>query len=165
MAGFFVLFVGVLWTIVTGLFVKEWRLWRLGHPVVEVAAVPLYCGEECGLVVTLPGPARLRRLRIAVLCEEAVSYTEGTTTRKETRRVHEEELARQEGLAIERWAPFRLRGSVRVPPGAMHAFKAEHNEVRWLVRVEGEAERLIPLKFTHDYPLPVRPARGYGGKA
>jgi hypothetical protein len=163
-AGFFVLFLGVLWVVVTGIFIKDWRLWRLGHPVVEVSAVPLYCGEEAGLHVTLPGPARLRRLRIVVLCEEVASYTEGTTTRKETRRVQEAELARQEEVSIERWAPFRLRTSFRVPLGTMHSFKAEHNEVRWLVRVEGEAERLIPLKFTYDYPLPVLPPRGAGGK-
>lgn len=161
----FLLVPGFLWVILTGLLVREFRLWRLGHPVVEVSALPLYCGETCDVLVTVPGPARLRRLRVAVVCEEEVSYTEGTTTRKETRRVYDQELARQEDLAIERGEPLRVRGSVPVPPGAMHSFQAEHNQVRWVVRVEGEAQRLFALKFTHDYALPVRPPRGYGRKA
>jgi hypothetical protein len=164
-AGFFSLFVGIIWLLLAGVTVKEWREWSLGHPVVELSDLPLYCGETYGLLVTVPGPARFRRLRIAVVCEEEASYTEGTTRRKETRRVYDQELARQEGLVIERGEPLRVRGSLPVPPGAMHSFKAEHNEVRWVVRVEGEAQRLFALKFTHDYPLPVRPPRGYGGKA
>jgi hypothetical protein len=164
-AGFFLLFVGVFWVLVVGQFVKEWRLWRLGYPVVEVSALPLYCGETCDLLVTVPGPARLTRLRVAVVCEEEASYTEGTTTRKETRRVHDQELARHEGLVIERGERFSVRGSFHIPHGAMHSFAAGHNQVRWVVRVEGEAQQLFPLKFTHDYPLGVRPPRGPGGRA
>jgi hypothetical protein len=156
-AGFFLLFLGVGLYWATTELVKDWRLWRLGPPVVELSGLPLQCGEEFGLLVTLPGPARLRRLRVFVLCEECVSYTEGTTTRKETRRVHDQELTRQNDLVIERWAPFRLRASARIPQRAMHSFKAEHNEVRWLLRIECEAERLFRFPFTHDHPLPVRP--------
>jgi hypothetical protein len=104
-------------------------------------------------------------LRIAVVCEEQASYTQGTTTCKDTRRVYDQELALREDFAIDGGEPLRVSATFRPPPGAMHSFKAEHNEVRWVVRVEGEARRLFALKFTHDYPLPVRPPRGYGGKA
>jgi hypothetical protein len=163
-AGFFVLVIGVFWAMVTRALVKDWRLWRLGHPIVEVSAGTLYCGEDYEVLVTLPGPARLRWLRLALVCEEKVSYSDGSSRQDESRVVHDEQLARQDGVLIEWWAPLRLRTSFRVPRSAMHAFKAEHNEVRWLVRIEGEAERMLPLPFTHDFPLPVRPARSPGAK-
>jgi hypothetical protein len=165
MAGFFVLFFGLIWVMLAVWLVKEWRLWRLGAPAVEVSELPLYCGEACELLVTVPGPARFRRLRVAVVCEEEASYTEGTTTRKETRRVCEQVLARQEDLDVRRDEPYRVRGSFQPPAAAMHSLKGDHNAVRWLVRVEGEAQRLFALKFARDYPLEVRPPRGYGGKS
>jgi hypothetical protein len=165
MAAFFILFFGLMWVMVAVWLVKEWRLWRLGAPAVEASALPLYCGEACELLVTVPGPARFRRLRVAVVCEEEASYTEGTTTRKETKRVYEQQLASEEDLDVGRREPFRVRGSFHPPPAAMHSFKGTHNEVRWLVRVEGEAERLFPLKFAHDFRLEVRPLRTYGGKS
>jgi hypothetical protein len=164
-AGFFVLVIGVFWVIVTRVLIKDWRLWRLGHPIVETSAGTLYCGEEYEVLVTLPGPARLRWLRLALVCEEKVSYSDGSSRQEESRVVYDEQLAQQDGAAIERWAPLRVRRSFRVPRGAMHAFKAEHNEIRWLVRIEGEAERLLLLlPFMHDFPLPVRPARSRGAK-
>jgi hypothetical protein len=164
LAAFVALFPVIIGALLTGLLVKEWRLWRLGHPVVELSEWPVYCGQTFDVLVTVPGPARYRWLRVAVVCEEHVSYAEGTALRRETRRVHDEPLARHDDLEIERWAPLRVRGRVAVPPGAMHSFKAAHNEVRWLVRVEGEARRTLPLKFTHDYALGVRPAPARGGK-
>jgi hypothetical protein len=155
---------GFLWVMLAAALVQGWRLWRLGDPVVEVSASPLYCGETYDLQVSVPGPARFRWLRVAVVCEERVSYTEGTTTRNEKRRVHDQELARHEDLTVEAAEPLRVRGSFRVPPAAMHSFRAEHNEVWWAVLVEGEARRWTALAFAHDYLLPVRPARDYGVK-
>jgi hypothetical protein len=163
-AAFFSLPAAGFWVVSVLAFVKEWRQWRLGYPVVEVSALPLYCGETYDLLVTVPGPASFRRLRVAVVCEEVARYTLGGEACQQVRRVYDRELARQEHLDVEAGGPLRVRGSLRVPPGAMHSFQAEHNEVRWVVRVEGEAQRLFALKFTHDYPLPVRPPRGYGGK-
>src|SRR5262249_8641383 len=98
MTGFFSLFIGIIWMLLVGVLVKEWRIWRMGVPTVEVSALPIHCGEACTLLVTIPGPARMRRLRVAVVCEESVSYTEGTTTRKEARRVFDQELTREEDL-------------------------------------------------------------------
>jgi hypothetical protein len=161
--GFFTLFFGAIWLCLTGAFVKEFRLWRLGYPVVEVSAVPLYCGDTGEVVVTLSGPATLPRLRIAVLCEEEVSFSEGDDTRKETRRVYDRELASHESFAIERGESFRVRGTFDIPPGAMHSFSAGHHEVRWLVRVEGDAQGLFRLPFKHDYRLAVLPRREPGG--
>jgi hypothetical protein len=155
--GFFSLFVGIIWVLLAGVTVKEWREWRLGHPVVELSGLPLYCGEPRELLVALPMPARFRRLRVAVVCEERVSWTEGSDSEKQTRRVHDEPLMLREDYEIAAGEPCRLRVNFSSPAGAMHSFKMEHNEVAWLVRVEGEAERLVALKFTHDFPLPVRP--------
>jgi hypothetical protein len=156
-AGFFTLFLGLPWVLLMGALVKEYRRWRLGYPVVEVSALPLYCGDACEVVVTVNGPVTLPRLWIAVVCEESVSYTEGSESEKATRRVHEQELALRENFTIEAGDPFRVRGLVHIPAGAMHSFKAVHNEVRWLVRVEGDAQRFFRLPFTHDYRLEVRP--------
>jgi hypothetical protein len=157
--GFFTLFFGAIWLCLTGAFLKAYRLWRLGYPVVEVSAVPLYCGDTGEVIVTLTGPATLPQLRIAVLCEEEVTFAEGDDTRKETRRVYDRELVSRENFAIERGDPFRVRGTFDIPPGAMHSFSAGHHEVRWVVRVEGDAQGLFRLPFKHDYRLAVRPRR------
>jgi hypothetical protein len=156
-AGFFTLFLGVPWVLLMGALVKEYRRWRLGYPVVEVSAQPLYCGDTCEVVVTVNGPAALPRLRIAVLCEEAVTYTDGSESEKATHRVYEQELASRENFVIEAGDPLRVRGVVPISAGAMHSFKAAHNEVRWLIRVEGDARQPFRLAFSHDYRLEVRP--------
>jgi hypothetical protein len=153
---------GFMWVAIAVAVVKAYRQWRVGCPVVEVSAQPLYCGDDCEVVVTVPGPAALPRLRIAVLCEEGVSFADGDGTTKETRRVYEQELACREGLAVEGGEPFRVRGVFHVPAGAMHSFKAGHSEVRWLVRIEGEARRPSRVPFSTDYLLEVRPRRAAG---
>jgi hypothetical protein len=128
-----------------GAVVRNLRLWRLGQPVVEVSRHPLRPGEDCELLVSLPGEMRLRSLEVTILCEEEARYRQGTDTRTEARCVHRE-------------APGEARHRFRVPPGAMHSFEAANNKVRWLVRLEGRAAGPLGVKFKHDFPLAVHPS-------
>jgi hypothetical protein len=162
-AGFFSLFLGIGWVMLVVGLVKQFLLWRLGQPVVEISAQPLYPGEKYQFFLSQPGPLVLKSLCVTLVCEEEATYTQGTDTRKETRFVYFDEVLRQDHLVIEKDMPFEIRHEFRVPPGAMHSFEAEHNKIRWMVRVEG-AVSLRPT-FKHEFPLVVYPPRNRKGEA
>jgi hypothetical protein len=141
--------------------VRNVVLWLLGGPAAEVTPHPLFPGEPYQIFLSWRGPLRLRSLTVALVCEEEATYRQGTDTRKETRRVHYEEVARQEGLLIDRDFPWEFRHQSRLPAGAMHSFEAGHNKVSWMIRVEGDVPGRPRLR--HDFPLAVYPPRGQGG--
>ena len=80
------------------------------------------------------------------MCEEAATYRQGTNTRTETRQVFRQELFRREDFEIEAGCPSRRSSTSTVPAGAMHSFKADHNEINWTLVVEGRRGRLARLQ-------------------
>jgi hypothetical protein len=100
---------------------------------------------------------------LTLVCEEEVSYRQGTDTRTEKRRVHEQELYLEQELAIDRGGSHEVRRSFRLPPGAMHSFEASHNKVRWRIESEGKIPSWPDLKV--HFPLIVYPPRDGGSRA
>ena len=54
--------------------------------------------------------------------------------------------------------PFATEIEFSVPEGAMHSFKADHNEIGWLLTVEGDASKWP--RYKRSFPVIVRPADG-----
>jgi Protein of unknown function (DUF3592) len=116
---------------------------------VEVSAHPLVPGEACQLFLAQRGLLRLSRLRVLVVCDEVARYTELDDTRTKTNRIHEYQ-------AVSPNKPALVHHDFQIPAGAMHSFRAPHNEIQWNVIVEGRAAKW--LKIAWEYPFIVRPA-------
>ena len=138
--------------------VRNWLVQsRVGPTGVELSSHPIRPGETFEMCVTQVGPLRLRLLRVYLICDEGVTYHQGTATRIEGKCVCRQLLFEAADQAIGRDAPLALRNPVALPPDTMHSFKAEHNTVLWKVRVHGEPAGLP--RFDRDFPVVVAPAR------
>jgi hypothetical protein len=117
-------------------------------PIVELSAQPLTPTETCRLYVAVHGPLRVRQLRVLVICEEIArpSKLDSPTIKK---RIHQAEVCTEDGS-------LEYQGDFQIPAGAMHSFKARHNEVQWHVAVSGTAVRWLDV--TWNFPFVVRPS-------
>jgi hypothetical protein len=128
----------------------------VGRTAAELSAHPVRPGEPFEVCVRQEGPARLRSLRVSLVCEEQATYQQGTDTRTETKCVYRQNLLHRGEVVAERDAPFEYRTEVTLPGGAMHSFAAAHNRVRWRLVVRGEPAGLP--HFERDFPFVVAPA-------
>jgi hypothetical protein len=134
---------------------------RLRPARVQLSAHPLRPGGAYELAVQQPGPARLRVLRVVLLCETHVPYPDGeggTYDKIET--AFEAELLRREELRVEGGAPpFTARCPFSLPEDVPPSRDEEPRQVRWKVVVRGR-QTGFPLRFAFDYPVAVFPVAG-----
>jgi hypothetical protein len=95
-------------------------------------------------------------MRVLLVCEESATYRQGTNTRTETQEAFRQTLFVREGFSIESGLPFETEIDLPLPKGAMHSFKSDHNEINWLLVVEGDVARWPDYK--RRFPVIVRPA-------
>jgi hypothetical protein len=131
----------------------------VGRVAVELSAHPLVAGRRYELVAEQTGLLPLGSARVALVCEESATYSQGTTSTTDRREVSARDLLSWNGR------PESLGGARRtleVPAGAMHSFESKNNKVTWKVVVRGRAGGLFPAQI--DFPVVVYPAqRGAGG--
>jgi hypothetical protein len=130
----------------------------IGPTLVEVSNHPLEPGGQCRVFLSQSGRLTINALRVSLVCEEAATYRQGTNTRTETQEVYRRELFRREGFAIESGLPFETEIELSVPEGAMHSFKANHNEITWSLAVEADVAKWP--NYRRSFPLVVRPING-----
>jgi hypothetical protein len=130
----------------------------IGPTLVEISEHPLQPGGQYHLFLSQSGRLTVNTLRAAVICEETVTYRQGTNARTESRAVFQEELFRRENFEIGGGAPCEIEFELSLPAGLMHSFKAGHNEINWSLVVEGEV--IGWPDFKRSFPLVVRPAQG-----
>jgi hypothetical protein len=135
----------------------------VGPTVVEVSAHPFRAGGQYDVHVSQSGQLTMNALRILLVCEEKVTYRQGTDTRTETRKVVEEEVYRNEGFEVMQGIPFEARCSVRIPEAAMHSFQAHHNAVSWRLVVVGDIANWPDIE--RQYPILLMPAEAEGGRS
>jgi len=133
---------------------------------VELDRHPLVPGEAFAGTVLFKRPRPLERLVVALVCDEEVRYRQGTDTRTEEHRVHDEVLL-ERGAAMDDGGVPGPAGAVAVPrvdfeaalpADAMHSFEAQHNELRWAIEVRrtfpGTSEVKEPVAM-QVYPFAV----------
>ncbi len=130
----------------------------IGPTLMEISDHPLRPGGQCRLFLSQSGWLTVNTMRVSLVCEEAATYRQGTDTRTETQEVYRQELFRREGFEIQSGLPFETEIEWNVPEGAMHSFKADHNEINWTLVVEGDVARWPNYK--RSFPVIVRPANG-----
>jgi hypothetical protein len=130
----------------------------VGPTLLEISAHPLHPGGQCRLFVSQSGRLKMNSLEVLLICEEAATYRQGTDTRTETREVCRQEVFRREGFEVRHGVPFEAECEFAVPAGAMHSFKAEHNEVNWKLVVEGHVAGWPDYK--RAFPVVIHPPNG-----
>lgn len=130
----------------------------IGPTLLELSEHPLRPGGQCRLLLVQSGRLKMKRLRLALVCEEEATYRQGTNTRTETCRVYDQEVLCHEDFEIGSGLPFESQCDLSVPAGAMHSFKAGHNQVNWKLIVEGDAAGW--RQYTRSFAILVHPAIG-----
>ncbi len=116
-------------------------------------AIPL--GQSATLSWKFSGNVgSIRQLRIILQAVESATYRRGTDTHTDEETIYRHVLVEAEGMMLE-----VMQGEVEVPipDSGMHSFEADHNSIRWCVRLVGE----IPLRpdVQVECPFTVRPHR------
>lgn len=111
------------------------RVFVTGKTSCELSAEPLAPGDEAVAFVYQAGNYAIERSTIRLVCREKATYRQGTDTVTKTNEVWSSDLLDEAGLTASVSRPLaELR--FRVPPDAMHSFKASKNEIEWGVNVK-----------------------------
>jgi hypothetical protein len=129
----------------------------MGPTIVEISNHPLYPGGHYELLLSQSGNMRMKCLEVKLVCEEEVTYQQGTDVRHETRAVYLTEVMRQADFMIESRLPFEKSVEFSIPQEAMHSFQSAHNAVNWKLVVSGEGEQWP--SFVRSFPIIVYPLR------
>jgi hypothetical protein len=132
---------------------------RGGGVVLEVSEHPLVPGNRYEVYAQPAKPGALSDIRLALVCEEAATYQQGTSTRTDRRKVYVQDLPLSETAAsASSGVPFRA--TVDLPATVMHSFDSGHNKIIWKFEVRG---KVGTLNYSRGFPVVVFPAGGHGG--
>ena len=117
---------------------------KIGPTSVEVSSLPLYPGEKYRVFLSQAGHLKIDWLELRLVCDEEVSYSDGTDTRAEVSRVYDEVVFHQEDFEIVPSQSFQHESPLLVPESAMHSFVAKHNAVTWKLVVRMQPHTYAP---------------------
>ena len=135
----------------------------IGPTIVEISDHPLFPGGRYGLSLTQAGQLRIRTIEVFLVCEEEVSFHQGTDVRTESKAIYKSQLGRITNFRIQAGLPFERRFEFSIPVDAMHSFQSQHNAVQWKFVVQGVAEGWSPFQFNlqrsflRSFPILVYP--------
>ena len=141
------------------------KLAGIGQTSIEVSGYPLMPGQTYQVSLSQPGRVRLKLLDVALVCQEEVTFNQGTDIRTESSNVFEKRLFRQRGISVRPGEPFETEFELAIPAGAMHSFKSPNNRVQWKIVVTGQAKswprlrRNFTVSLYPPAPLETRPTK------
>lgn len=131
------------------------RATGIGPTTIEIDDLPLTIGEMYRLNLVQYGRLVVKKLSIALVCEEVATYHFGTDTRTERQEVYRRAVLEQGRCRIDWGRPLELVCEFCLPDDAMHSFQSPHNAVAWKFVVEGEANRWP--SYCRNFPVVVYP--------
>jgi hypothetical protein len=137
------------------LFKQIWLHTGLGQTAVEVSDHPLYPGREYQVHLSQAGHLDVKSIELWLVCEEEVTYRQGTDVRREVRQVFEQQILSQGPAQIDPASPYRATCTLPIPTAAMHSFQSEHNAVYWKLVVKCAPTHWPD--FERRYPIVVFP--------
>jgi hypothetical protein len=126
-----------------------------GQTALEICSHPLFPGQQYQVQLVQHGQLHLKSLELWLVCEEEVTYHQGTDVRRETRVVHQERSFSQANFQVEPGMPFETCCLIAIPSVAMHSFQSEHNAVHWKLVVRGRPAYWPP--YERSFPVIVYP--------
>ncbi len=133
-----------------------WERRGIGQTYLEISEHPLAIGGEYRVYLSQTGRMKLRKLTLELVCQEVASYQQGTDSRTSVESVYRDELRKWQGLSVDAGEPFEAEITIAIPANAMHSFRSQHNEIRWMLVVRGETDR--QQEVLRQYNMNVRPA-------
>ena len=108
----------------------------IGPTTLEISSLPLHPAKQYRVFLAQAGHFNIDWLEMRLVCDEEVSFSDGTDTRAESKRVYDECVIRRENFEIVPNAPFQCECPLNVPADAMHSFVAANNAVTWKLVVQ-----------------------------
>ncbi|MCA9189458.1 MAG: hypothetical protein R3E01_16575 [Pirellulaceae bacterium] len=130
----------------------------VGPTQVEVSDLPLIPGQRYAVFLSQAGQVNVVALTMKLVCQEEVTYREGTDVRTERREVAERTVLECRDFTIKAGIPFEYQAEFFLPDEAMHSFKAPNNAIRWQLVVTGKYRKWPPTQRV--FPLIVIPLMG-----
>ena len=127
----------------------------LGPTCIEISEHPLFPGKKYGIFLSQAGRMRLKLLELHLVCQEAVTFQEGTDIRTESKTVQQIRILHKTGIRINPDLPFETSAEFALPDNAMHSFQSSHNMISWMILVHGEVEGWP--SFERKFPVIVYP--------
>ena len=124
------------------------KLAGVGPTSIELSNYPLKPGESYQLFLSQTGRVRLQSLELELICEEQVTYNQGTDIRTETVIVFADRLMRQRGVSLTAGKAFETKLDFSLPVAAMHSFTSTNNRVQWKIIVTAKAKKWPNLTRT-----------------
>lgn len=113
-----------------------WLHTGLGQTAVEISDHPLLPGRAYQVHLSQAGHLNVKSIELWLVCEEEVTYRQGTDVRHELCKVFEQQILAQGPVEIKPATPFRATCTLPIPQAAMHSFQSEHNAVYWKLIVK-----------------------------
>jgi hypothetical protein len=148
-------FIYVGYRVTRWFFVSFSRATGIGPTTIEIDDLPLTAGESYRLSLVQYGRLVVKKMSIALVCEEIATYHFGTDTRTERQEVFRRQVLEQGRCRIDWGRPLELVCEFCLPDDAMHSFQSPHNAVSWKFIVEGEANRWP--SYCRSFPVVVYP--------
>jgi len=127
----------------------------LGPTCLEISEHPLFPGKKYGIFLNQTGRMQLKLLELHLVCNEEVTYQQGTDIRTESKTVQRIRILRKTGIRVNPDHPYETAGEFALPPDAMHSFESSHNMISWMILVHGEVEGWP--NFERKFPVIVYP--------
>jgi len=124
------------------------KLAGIGPSSVELSNYPLRPGASCKLFFSQTGRFRLQLLEVELICEEQVTYNQGTDIRTETAVVFENRIFRRRGVALNAGRAFETELEFELPESAMHSFNSTNNRVQWKIIITAKPKNWPRLTRT-----------------
>lgn len=137
-----------------------WERRGIGLTQVEISDTPLKLGGQYQAFLMQHGQMKLKSFSVRLVCEEVASFEQGTNSQVDVVPAYVVELRKWRGIEVERGLPFEAEFGVDIPATAMHSFRSPHNQIRWLIEVEGMTQRQQELVRRFPFsvvPHPVTP--------
>ena len=115
--------------------IRQLIVWlTAGETIVEVGAEPLRFGQTTDLYVYQEGKKQAQQIQIKVVCQEKVTYRQGTDTKSETRTFYETVLYEDFDVPIGK-SGWQQNLKLSAPTNIMHSFDTSNNKVIWQIVV------------------------------
>ena len=137
-------------------FVRQLRMRAgIGATTLEISDHPLHPGNAYEVYLSQCGRLHLRSLEVLLVCEEEVTYRQGTDVRTERHVVVEELIYRGQDCQIRRDQPYEARCPLRISENIMHSFQGQHNVIQWKLMVRGQGTGW--QSFERGFPVVIAP--------
>ncbi len=108
----------------------------IGPTIVEISDHPIIPTRKHRLTLIQNGRIKARSYEISITCEEVARYTQGTDTITNRREVFRQLLFLRKNMELKTDQTLNEDFFLRLPCGAMHSLRTEHNEICWKLVIE-----------------------------